>query len=131
MRAAVNSPANQEALQFETRKTAETTGGAEQFVIRIAPDDLTWKMLPDGDRRCVVTIVTASYSVNGRPIGVTARELEIVQEFARLALLKDKPVTLSFDVTEPKGTAKVRLLVRDVTTGHIGTQDVSVKKAAE
>jgi hypothetical protein len=70
MRAEVNSPANQEALKFETRKTAETTGGAEQFVIRIAPDDLTWKMLPDGDRRCVVTIVAASYSANGRPIGV-------------------------------------------------------------
>jgi hypothetical protein len=124
MRAAVNSSANQDALKFETRKTAETTGGVEQFVIRIAPDDLTWKMLPDGDRRCVVTIVAASYSVNGRPIGVTVRELEIVQEFARLAVLKDKPVALSFDVTEPKGTAKVRLLVRDVATGHIGTQDV-------
>jgi hypothetical protein len=124
MRAAVNSPANQEALKFETRKTADAAGGTEQFVIRIAPDDLTWKMLPDGDRRCVVTIVAASYSTKGRPIGVTVRQLEIVQEFAQLALLKDKPVSLSFNVTEPKGTAKVRLMVRDVATGHIGTQDV-------
>jgi hypothetical protein len=124
MRAAVNSPAKQEALKFETRRTTETMGGAERFVIRITPDDLTWKMLPDGDRRCVVTIAAASYSANGRPIGVTVRELEIVQEFARLALLKDKPVSLSFNVTEPKGTAKVRLLVRDVATGHIGARDV-------
>jgi hypothetical protein len=52
------------------------------------------------------------------------KELEIVQEFDRLKELKDKPVLLSLRVTVAKRAAKVRVLVRDDATGHIGTQDL-------
>jgi hypothetical protein len=52
------------------------------------------------------------------------KELEIVQESGKLAAVKDRPVVLSLKVTAAKGAARVRVLVRDVATGHIGAQDV-------
>jgi hypothetical protein len=124
MRAAVKSPTAQADLKFIAQKMEGTPGGIEHFLVRIPQNDLTWKMLPNGDRRCVVMAVVASYSTKGQPVGVTVKELEIVQEFDRLKELKDKPVLLSLRVTVAKGAAKVRVLVRDDATGHIGTQDL-------
>jgi len=124
MRAAVKSPTTQADLKFIAQKMEGTPGGTEHFLVRIPQNDLTWKMLPNGDRRCVVMAVIASYSTKGQPVGVTVKELEIVQEFDRLKELKDKPVLLSLRVTVAKGAAKVRVLVRDDATGHIGTQDL-------
>jgi len=124
MRAAVKSPTTQADLKFIAQKMEGTPGGIEHFLVRIPQNDLTWKMLPNGDRRCVVMTVIASYSTKGQPVGVTVKELEIVQEFDRLKELKDKPVLLSLRVTVAKGAAKVRVLVRDDATGHIGTQDL-------
>jgi hypothetical protein len=124
MRAAVKSPTTQTDLKFIAQKMEGTPGGIEHFLVRIPQNDLTWKMLPNGDRRCVVMAVIASYSTKGQPVGVTVKELEIVQEFDRLKELKDKPVLLSLRVTVTKRAAKVRVLVRDDATGHIGTQDL-------
>jgi hypothetical protein len=124
MRAAVKSPTTQVDLKFIAQKMEGTPGGIEHFLVKIPQNDLTWKMLPNGDRRCVVMAVIASYSTKGQPVGVTVKELEIVQEFDRLKELKDKPVLLSLRVTVAKGAAKVRVLVRDDATGHIGTQDL-------
>jgi hypothetical protein len=124
MRAAVKSPTTQADLKFIAQKMEGTPGGIEHFLVRIPQNDLTWKMLPNGDRRCVVMAVIASYSTKGQPVGVTVKELEIVQEFDRLEELKDKPVLLSLRVSVAKGASKVRVLVRDDATGHIGTQDL-------
>jgi hypothetical protein len=126
MRAAVNAAAARSDLQLEAHKTSGLAGGVEQFVVKIVPGDLSWKMLPNGDRRCVVMTVVASYSAKGQPLGVTVKELEIVQESEKLAVLKNKPVVLSLKVPVAKGAAKVRVLVRDVATGHIGAQDMTV-----
>jgi hypothetical protein len=124
MRAAVKSPTTQADLKFIAQKMEGAPGGVEHFLVRIPQNDLTWKMLPNGDQRCVVMAVIASYSTKGQPVGVTVKELEIVQEFDRLKALKDKPVVLSLRVTVAKSAAKVRVLVRDDATGHIGTQDL-------
>lgn len=123
MRAAVMSPQNQGQLSFQVQRIGSSQGTTERFLLKIAPGDLTWSVLPNGDRRTVVTAVVASYSEKGQPVGVAVQELEIVQSFDRLALLKDKPVEFSLSAAVVKGAVHVRLLVRDVATGHIGTQD--------
>jgi hypothetical protein len=126
MRAAVSAPTDQADWKFEVRKAPTSAAGTQQFVLLIAPGDLKWSTLPNGDRRCVVTTVAASYSVKGRPIGVELKELEIVQESRRLAILKDKPVALSLTLAIAKDASKVRLLVRDGATGPIGVHDVVI-----
>jgi hypothetical protein len=126
MRAAVNAAAARNELQLEAHKASELAGGMEQFVVKLAPGDLSWKMLPNGDRRCVVMTVVASYSAKGQPVALTVKELEIVQEAEKLGMLKNKPVVLSLKVPVAKGAAKVRVLVRDVASGHIGARDMGV-----
>jgi hypothetical protein len=81
-------------------------------------------MLPNGDRRSIVTMVMAYYSSKGQPIGLVVKKLEIVEARERLGVLKDKPVQLTVTALVTKKAARVRLVVRDVATGHIGTQDV-------
>lgn len=125
MRAAVQSGTGAGRLKFETQRAGGTVGGMEEFVLKIAPGELTWKMLPNGDRRSVVMVVVAGYSLKGQPVGVTVKEWEIVQESGKLAAEKDKPVVLSVKAGITKGAARVRVLVRDVATGHIGSRDLA------
>jgi hypothetical protein len=124
MRTAVISPTDQSDWKFDARMAA--AAGTQQFLLQIAPANLTWNPLPNGDRRCVITTGAASYSVKGKLIGIVVKELEIVQEFRRLAILKDQPVALSLNFAVAKDASKVRLLVRDGATGPIGAHDVMI-----
>jgi len=124
MQLAVKSPANQEELSFEVHGARGEAAGTQRFSLRIDPKALTWTMLPNGDRRSVVTTVVACYSLKGQPIGLVVKDLEIVQESDRLRVLKDKPVIFTVTAKLAKGAARIRLVVRDVGTGHIGSQDL-------
>jgi hypothetical protein len=124
MQSAVKAVPNLNQLAFSATLAFDRTGNTQQFVVKIAPNELTWRMLPNGDRRSVVTAVVATYSVKGQPIEVAVKDLEIIQEFDRLPALKDKPVVFSLNAAVEKGAARIRLVVRDVATGHIGSQDL-------
>ena len=123
MRRAVNSAPGQNGLTFNVRR-AQADGRMEQFTVEIPADALTWRTLPNGDRRSVLTAVVASYSAKGQAIGLVVKEFEIVQEFARLPELRDRPVSFSVTARAIKGATKRRLLVRDVATGQIGSRDL-------
>jgi hypothetical protein len=123
MRQAVNSAPSQSGLTFNVRR-AQADGKMEQFAVQIAADVLTWRTLPNGDRRSVLTAVVASYSAKGQAIGLVVKEFEIVQEFARLPELQGKPVSFSVNARAIKGATKLRLLVRDVASGQIGSLDL-------
>jgi hypothetical protein len=124
LQAAVRSPTNQDAVVFQVQRTHAAAGHAEQFVLKAQPGELTWKTLPNGDRRSVVMAVVASYSAKGEPIGLVVKELEIMQQFDRLPALEGKPVVFMVNAPVADGAARIRLVVRDVATGHIGTQDL-------
>lgn len=123
MRAAVNSPQTAGDLKFELRHKLASNTGAQEFEVSIPANVLTWDRMPNGDHRCVVMTVIATYSKKGQPLAVAVKELEIVQESARLAALADKPVLLSLSGPPTKESAKVRVILRDVATGRIGAQD--------
>jgi hypothetical protein len=125
MQAAVTSPADLDAMKFSVSRTDKPSPGTnQQFVMKIGPDQLTWTRMPNGDRRCIITAVVASFSAEGKTLGLVVKDLEIVQEFARLAVLMEKPVVLPVTATVEKGTVRIRLVIRDVASGHIGSQDL-------
>jgi hypothetical protein len=125
MRDAVKFPAAPNQVSLEAQKTVSGEH-VTQLLLRIAPADLTWETLPNGDRRCVILTVVASYSAKLQPTGLTVKELEIVQQSDKLPALRDKRVVLSLKAAEVKDAAKLRVLVRDVASGRIGSQDLSL-----
>jgi len=124
MQSAVKSPANNSELTFDAQRTRDSQAQTDHYVLRVAPSALTWETLPNGDRRGVVMAVVASYSAKGQLIWMMVKQLEIVQESDWLPGIGGKPVVLSLNAAVVKGAARVRLVVRDVVTGHIGTQDL-------
>jgi hypothetical protein len=131
MQAAVNSPTDQSDWKFDVRQAAAANSRTQQLLLQIPAANLTWSILQNGDRRCVVTTVAASYSAKGKPIGVEVKELEIVQEFRRLPTLKDKPVSLPLTFALVKDASKLRVLVREGATGPIGAHDLSISKPSQ
>lgn len=97
---------------------------AEKFLLKINPEDLTWRMLPNGDRRCVLSAVVAGYSSKGKPISVIEKDVEIIQAFEKLPKLQGKPMVFAVNAPVIKGAAKIRVVLRDVATGKMGTQDL-------
>ncbi len=124
--AAVRSPSNLKQIVFGASRAAEANRRSTQFLAKIQADELTWRLLPNGDRRSLVTAVLAGYSAKGQLTGVIVMDLEIVEEFGRLPGLKDKPVVLSLNAALQKGTTRIRFVVRDVATGRIGSQDLDL-----
>lgn len=125
MRAAVNSAEIAPDFKFELRHAVDSHTDAEDFVVSVAANVLTWDRMPNGDRRCVVTTVIAEYSRKHEPLAVTVKQLEIVQQFDRLPVLAGKPVVISVNASAAKGAAKVRVILRDVASGRIGAQDLA------
>jgi len=58
-------------------------------------------------------------------MGLVVKEFEVIQETDQLPALKGKPLVFSLSAPIPERTARVRLAVKDLATGHIGTQDLN------
>lgn len=130
MQAAVKSLPNLDKIAFLASEAPDPKASAQKFVFSIRPNGLTWKPLPNGDRRTVLTAVIATYTTKGQPNGIVVKNLEIVQELDRQPALKEKSVVFSLSAPVGKNVAKIRLLVRDVASGNIGSQDLQPGRAA-
>ena len=125
MRAAIHAAANQEKLPFDVEQARDTGNGMERFALQVAPGALTWQPLPNGDQRSVIAAVVASYSAQGQPVALVVKQFEVVQEFDRLPELQRKPLVFLLSASIPEGTARIRLALRDLATGRIGTRDLN------
>lgn len=124
VRAALTAPAEIDQVHFQFSRTCADAANSAEFVIKLDPSSLTWTILPNGDRRVVVMEAVAALSAKNRPVGLVVKKLEIVQEQERLQAIAKAPVTLTISATLPRETARVRVLVRDMASGRIGTHDL-------
>jgi hypothetical protein len=127
VRTALTGSAEIDQVHFQFSRNPADAAGSTKFVIRLDPSSVTWTTLPNGDRRVVVMEVVAALSAKNRPVGLVVKKLEIVQEKERLQSIARSPVTLTTSSTLPRETARVRVLVRDMVSGRIGTRDLIAK----
>jgi hypothetical protein len=127
VRTALTGSAEIDQVHFQFSRTPADAAGSTKFVIRLDPSSVTWTTLPNRDRRVVVMEVVAALSAKNRPVGLVVKKLEIVQEKERLQSIARSPVTLTTSSTLPRETARVRVLVRDMVSGRIGTRDLIAK----
>ena len=121
---AVMNPLPYRALEIEAK--AKLAGaGKGRFVIKVDGHDLHWGTLPDGKRRCEVTVVIATVGGDDRVYSHRVTELESVLDSKRFEQLLNKPVTFDLVSDLPPKTKHVRIVVRDAHSDHLGSADLS------
>jgi VWFA-related protein len=92
------------------------------FLLKAKASDLTWTPQPDGSRQAEVTVVAVGYSNRDKETGQHAAELKEVIE-AKDVIGPQSQVGFAFPFAMPPGTARVRIVMRDATTGTMGSAD--------
>jgi VWFA-related protein len=104
--------------------TAQKTTDPGIWQVSVATRDLSWMPLPNGILHAEVTAMSVAYDGNTKSIkilGHAARELEQTRKANEAA-----PATVTFRVPAdlPDGTKRLRFIMRDAVSGHLGTADV-------
>lgn len=121
---AVMSPLPYRALEVEAKaKSAGTAKG--RFVIKVDRQGLYWETLPDGKRRCEVTVVIASVGAGDQVYSHKVTELESVVDSKRFDQQWNKPAIFDLVSDLPPKTRHVRIVVRDAHSDRIGSADLS------
>ncbi len=96
-------------------------GHAGSFVMRVSTQALNWRTMSDGSLEAEVTLAAACFNRQGKMMAHTAEErtAHLAGNRQTLQGMTDFPLTMPI----PKHTARVRFVVRDATTGKIGTMD--------
>jgi VWFA-related protein len=102
-----------------------------RLVLAIQRDSLSWTPQANGNQRAEVTLVTSEISSSGRVLGYRVREVEVVLTKSQLeGPSAHDPVRLSVRVDLPAQTDHLRLVVRDASSGHLGTFDLATSSLA-
>jgi VWFA-related protein len=90
------------------------------YLLKVKASDLTWTPQPDGSRLAEVTVVAVGYSNRDKEVGQHAAELKEELE-ARDVIGPQSQVGFAFPFAMPAGTSRVRIVMRDATTGTMGS----------
>jgi VWFA-related protein len=90
------------------------------YLLKVKASDLTWTPQPDGSRLAEVTVVAVGYSNRDKEVGQHAAELKEELE-ASDVIGPQSQVGFAFPFAMPAGTSRVRIVMRDATTGTMGS----------
>lgn len=120
---AVMNPLPYRALEVEARvKSAGISRG--RFAIKVERRGLEWETLPDGKRRCEVTVVIASVGAGDQIYSHKVTELESIVDSKKFEQQWNKPAAFELVTDLPPKTRHVRIVVRDAHTDRIGSADL-------
>jgi VWFA-related protein len=110
-----------ERMAATAQKNVKTQLPAARLILAIDRDGLSWTLQANGDQRAEVTLVTSQLSSSGRVLAYKVREVEVM-------LVKtqgpNEPVKLAVRTDVPAKTERIRLVLRDATSGRLGTVDL-------
>jgi VWFA-related protein len=123
---AVNVVSNRKSDTIPDGAKSSTIRGAESYVITVSRVDpstaISWRITPDGKtEQAEATVLAAWYGAQNKLLGHIAQELTATRAVA-------SPADAVFQLAIPLGAAKptrLRLVVRDAATGHMGTIDIA------
>jgi VWFA-related protein len=121
---AVMNPVTFKALQFSVA-TTPARGISVRYLIKVDRRGLEWQTLPNGKRRCEITAVTANVGSGDNITSHRVRELESLVDGKHFEAQWDKPVTFELGAQLPPDTRQVRIVIRDMNNGRIGSTDLS------
>jgi len=122
-RAACEDPLTSTAILLMVRSIPPDQAGAAKYFLAVDPHMLTFTSVEAGNRELAISVAACTFDKTGQP-------LQYLQKNSVAKLNEQQYATASHGITQtfqfaPKpGIARVRLLVRDSASGHIGSVDV-------
>ena len=114
---AVNS-----AISYNGLDVTPTRDGAN-WVLKVKSQGLEWRNIDAKQDSAEATVLAAWFDAKGKVLGHKAQELTANQP-ADPAQRHTGEATFTIPVTVPAGVARLRFVVRDASSGHMGTADV-------
>jgi len=97
---------------------------AARIDVAIDRDSLSWTAQPNGDKHTEFVLVTSSVSTSGQVLDNQIHRLEFSQKKEIFDLVPPEPVKFFVFADLPPKTDHLRLVVRDSSSGHLGTFDL-------
>jgi VWFA-related protein len=93
-----------------------------RLILAIDRDGLSWTPQPNGEQRTELTLVTSELSPSGKVLAYKVREVEVVLSKTQRP---NEPVKLAVLMDVPAKTERIRLVLRDATSGRLGSVDLA------
>jgi hypothetical protein len=97
-------------------------GTAGVYNLAIADASVTWGFADDGSQHASVSIVAVCFNTKGKVLSHVAVEKTLMSKTPNAKAGLEEIVALPLAV--PVGTTRMRLVVRDTNTGHLGSADI-------
>jgi hypothetical protein len=95
-----------------------------RYLVTIDRHGLEWQTPGNGERRCEITAFTVNVGARDDISSHRVRELESLVDGKHFEDQRDKPVTFELVSQLPPDTRHVKIVVRDMNNGRIGTVDL-------
>lgn len=93
-----------------------------RFSLAIADASLSWQPVDDGVMHAAISIAAVCFSAKGKVLSHTMEEKTLTSKSSAVTAKTEE--IFSTPVNLPTGTARLRFVVRDSTTGRLGTVDI-------
>lgn len=97
-----------------------------ECVVQVATHDLQWNTLSDGTTSAHLTLVAVAFDAHNKPLGNPLKK-DVNAKLKDVSKLEQLPfATLTVEIPEQKNTKTIRIAVRDVATGKLGTAELDL-----
>jgi hypothetical protein len=111
-------------IVFDASGKVPAPGQPAQFRLYVDPRSLSWTPLENGDRHAMLTLAIGSYPAQGAALSNQIKQFEALQTKADQSSATPKAVVLSVPFQVPPGSARLRFVLRDTTSGRLGSFDL-------
>jgi hypothetical protein len=94
----------------------------------VDPHNVVWKRLPDGREQSELEVVQALYNMEGKRVNSTDAGLDVTLTAVQVAQDMRNGVRVRQEIDVPGEDVVLRVGVRDVTSGRIGTVEIPLGK---
>jgi VWFA-related protein len=125
---AAEGPLPLNGLQLSVEHDPSINAAPDAYIVRVAASGLTWKPKDDGSSGSSVYILSVSFNAKNKMLGHT---LEGMLASAKPGVDLHDPARMAeftFTATPAPKATGMRFIVRDSTTGRMGSVDIPVKK---
>lgn len=125
---ALSTSSSYRDIAFDASGKLPGPGQPPQFRLFIDPHSVSWKPLENGDREAILTLAMAGISAQGGVLGQQVKQFQALQTKSDQSSTTPKAVILGADFSLPPDAVRVRFVLQDSTSGHLGSFELPVSR---